>query len=363
MKVLFLSASNKEFDGRTRALLDVLKSFSEVIEITTTSGKPFSKDNEYLIDGTYKNFVRKSVEIGKKYKNIDIIFTDNRKATIPALKLHKCLKNAKLVYDARELYLKNETKGIKSRIGCYFEGKMIERADLVICANEERRSIMEKLFKHHCPILVFENFRKLKYADDVSKDVLDLKFRKLKLNKSVKIISTAGCEIERGAKELIIAAKNLSFINTLYLVGCKDNNERKEIEELIKENSIMNVELIPRLKQDELKYFISNCDIGIAMYHKKNSNNLYCSSGKIYEYAYEGLAVATTDNPPMKRVLDEYGIGAYAENIGAAIEKAYNNLTNFRVKAAEFAKEGTIEKKQIEFAKCLKQKMEELKSE
>ena len=36
MKILFISAANKNFDGRTRALLDVLNSFAEVIDITAT---------------------------------------------------------------------------------------------------------------------------------------------------------------------------------------------------------------------------------------------------------------------------------------------------------------------------------------
>ena len=162
MKILFISAANKNFDGRTRALLDVLNSFADVVDITTTQESDFVDNNSYYVNyKSYKEFIRKTVEIGKGHRDVDFIFADNRKATVPALKLNKLLKPKAVIYDARELYLQRETHGFASKVGCFFESRMIAKAALTICANEERKQVMEKEYGKIGAILVFENFRKL----------------------------------------------------------------------------------------------------------------------------------------------------------------------------------------------------------
>ena len=361
MKILFISAANKNFDGRTRALLDVLNSFAEVIDITATQEADFAENSSYYVNyKSYKEFIRKTVELGKKHRDVDFIFADNRKATVPALKLNKLLKPKAVIYDARELYLQRETHGFASKVGCIFETRMISKAALTICANEERKQVMEREYNKIGMILVFENFRKLSYSKDFREEVMNHKFNYLNGDDSFKIVSTAGCEIERGTKELIEAVDKLNFDNTLYLVGCKENAEKQGIETFIEENKIKNVKLVPRLNQDELKYFVSKCDVGIAMYHKNNSNNLFCSSGKIYEYAYEGIAVATTDNPPMKRVLDEYGIGAYDSDICKALTSVHDHMDTIKENIKTFVENQVVEKKQEEFAVDLRTCMEDL---
>ena len=69
MKILFISAANKNFDGRTRALLDVLNSFADVVDITTTQESDFVNNNSYYVNyKSYKEFIRKTVEIGKEHR-------------------------------------------------------------------------------------------------------------------------------------------------------------------------------------------------------------------------------------------------------------------------------------------------------
>ena len=359
MKILFISAADKDFDGRTRALTDILKKFADVIEITGTK-KEDHKEHEHFrisLQNGYYTFIKKSIIAGKTVKNVDCIFVDNRKATIPALKLYKILHPKKMYYDARELYLKNEVKGITSKIGCLFEEKMIAKADFVICANYERKKIMEKKFTHKNDILVFENFRKLLYTKDGVKEIVEKKYGNIFEKGYTHIISTAGCEIERGADKLVKAVSNLSYPNQLFLVGCKNNNETEQIKDFVKKNNMENVYFIPRLNQDELKYFISKCDIGVAMYHKKNSNNLYCSSGKVYEYIYEGLPVAVTDNPPLQHLVETYPVGCANADIKIALEKVFSNYTELLNGVNDFRNEKIVEKKQEEFTELLKHNM------
>ena len=59
-----------------------------------------------------------------------------------------------------------ESDSLSGKIGCFFEKRMIERADIVICAGRERKEIMEKEYRLKSDIMVFENFRSLKYSSE-----------------------------------------------------------------------------------------------------------------------------------------------------------------------------------------------------
>ena len=76
VKILFISAANKNFDGRTRALLDVLNSFADIVDITTTQESDFVDNNSYYVNyKSYKEFIRKTVEIGKEHRTLSSLTT------------------------------------------------------------------------------------------------------------------------------------------------------------------------------------------------------------------------------------------------------------------------------------------------
>lgn len=359
MKILFISAADQQYDGRTRALLQILRNCGDVTAISTTKGESEHTEDTHLIgqgEGRgYLRFVREAVRIGKQHRDAEVLFLDNRKATLPGLLLRRAFRGRTVIYDARELYLKEEVSGLSSKIGCFFEEKMIAKADTVICANEERRSIMEKRFRHRGEILVFENFRKLCYAEDVSLPQLEKEFQERFRTDAFRIISTAGCELERDVLSLIDASAKLSFPHQLILLGCKENEEKAVVERHLAEHGIEDVLLLPRVDQDRLKYCIAQCHLGIAIYHKKNSNNKYCSSGKVYEYLYEGVPIATTDNPPLKKLVETYGVGAAEEDIGKAIEDVYANYESIKEKVARFIDAEVVEAGQDAFRRKIKE--------
>lgn len=354
MNILFISAADKQFDGRTRALLDILNNIGSVFEITATNGKEIYKEKECRINTHgrtgYLRFIKKSISYAKNIRNIDCVFLDNRKSVIPGLKIYKILNPNVIIYDARELYLKEEVSTLASKIGCFYEKKAIAAADVVLCANEERRGIMLEKFKHNGDILVFENFRKLEYSEEVNSEELKIKFSKYFEDESFKIVSTSGCEIERGTEDLVNAVSRLSYKSTLFLVGCKDDEDRVKIEKIAKNNKSIFVEFLPRVNQDELKYFLSFCDVGVAMYHKRNANNLYCSSGKVYEYIYEGLPIAVSDNPPLLNLVNKYKVGASNADIRDALEEVYKKRDFYRANVKKFIECQVVEKGQLDFA-------------
>lgn len=346
MKLLFLTGSNTKFDGRTRELINVAESIGDTYIISNHKLKSYAK---FLID---------AILMGMKQKNTDIIFADNRKASIPALILVSIIKPKLLIYDARELYFAHESETLASKIGCFFEKKIIEKADIVICANEERKEIMDEHYTLKHPVIVFDNFRSLKYTSDDISNIVD-KYKNLFEDNKFTIISTSGCEIGRGTLDMIKAVSELDFESQLLLVGCRDDKERDIVGRIIESEGYDNIIMIPRVGIDELKYLISKSSVGIAMYHQKNLNNKYCSSGKIYEYVYEGVPVATSDNPPLKNFIERHNVGVADSNIKDAIISVYKQYEHFKSQSNALRNASIVEQSQEEFKQSIKKLISE----
>ncbi len=349
MKILFLSGANREFDGRSTALLHILKSFSEVICMSP------SEDAEYRVADPKVSILRFILDVKKACKNmtpVDVIFVDNRVTTLAVLFSIKKNKYKCLVYDARELYFFEEVEGLKSKLGCLIEKKVIEKSDLVICANEERKEIMQTRYKSISQILVFENFRKLSFSQNeyIKNKAL---YGHIFNHRLFTIISTSGCDLTRETLKLLEAVRQLEINCQLLLVGCVDNSDKKITENYIEKYKMNNVVMIPRVSLSVIQYLISQSDLGIAMYHKKNANNLYCSSGKIYEYVYEGIPVATTDNPTLLNFTNTYRVGFSCNNIKESIEKCYYNYKMLTANVKAFRNKNIIEMEQEKFARDL----------
>ncbi len=357
MKILFISGADKKFDGRTRELESILKRIGNVTSLTPSPENVAENDITVKSpDKGYVSFIMSVAAACRDIEDVDIIFADNRKASVPALRAKKKYKNAKLVYDARELYFYREMTSLSGKIGCVFEKRMLEKADFVICAGRERKEIMEKEYNLKNPVMVFENFRKLVY-DGADTDGFAEKYAYLFNGGRFNIISTAGCEPDRGTEELIKALGKMDFSAAAVLVGCKDDDNRRAMERLVKESGNPEVAFIPRVGMNELKYLIGKSDVGIAVYHKRNMNNKYCSSGKIYEYLYEGIPIVTSDNPPLRHFNDKYHVGESVEDLAAGIKLVHDNYDFYKDNVNGIVEKGVVEKGQEEFKEILEKNL------
>lgn len=361
LKTLFVSTSNKNFDGRTRALINAMNSFTDVIEITSVNGKDTSYCNKYQIklgnNRDYCRFVVKCISIAKKNKDVDCLIIDNRKATVIGLILKKLLNPKFTVYDARELYFSNEMTSFYSKMGCYFEKKLIETSDIVIAANKERKAIMQEYYNIKNNIIVFENIRKLEYSPQVNIKKLENTFSEYFSDNKFNIISTAGCDLSRNVKELIYAVKDISFDCKLFIVGCKNDSDYNDVKKIITDEKIKDIVMLPMMNENRLKFLISNCNLGIVSYHKKNANNLFCASGKIYEFLYEGIPVATSDNPPLKKIVEMNNVGASSNSIKDAICDVYNNYMTIKEDVNNFIERDLIGENQTNFISEIKKEL------
>lgn len=319
-KVLLLSCSNMEYDGRLRELIKLAKNIGNVTCVTTDSSirrDVGGKNNHYIFIykgiKDYIKFILYCVNIARKIKHLDVVISDNRKAILPSMVIKYSFKPKLLVLDARELYILNETKSMSGKIGCIFEKIFNKHFDLILVANKERGEYMYKYYQLQTPPLIFPNIRKLTYDVNFKEKEYIEKYKN-EFKSKWKIVVTDGCALDRGIVKLLDAMNILGNDYSLYIIGKSKKNYLRYIKEYINENQINNVRILGLVNQNELKWIINQCDIGVAIYNQNDINNKYCASGKIYEFIYEGIPLLTSTNPPLKAFCAKYKVGISTDN-------------------------------------------------
>lgn len=352
MKIIIISYGDLNYDGRLRSLTKAFEKLGEVYSFTR--GTNPSNENSKVFNGNYLFFIAKAIKFAKEIHNIDVLLLDNRRATIPGLFIRKNCKPKIVIQDCRELYLIDEVKHLRGKIGCVFESIMIKKSDVVICANKERAQIMHEKYNLKNEPISYENLRKLEYSSEDAKAIQQEKFSHYFADNEVRIISSSGCSISRTNDVLV---ENLQFVKRkchLFLVGEYSEKEKDLIDRIHLNEEKDKVSILGRLNQDELKYLISQCHIGIVNYGQYDTNNKLCASGKIYEFLYEGIPVVTTTNPPLVNICQEWGIGISDDRYYDGINQIIDDYDLFKQKVSCFINQETVEKNDVVFIEILK---------
>lgn len=342
MRILFISYGDYNFDGRMRSLLEVFSRIGEVHAFTRGS-VPFN-ENSKVSKSNYMRFIWEAVNFAKGCHRFEWLVLDNRKSTIPGLLISLIFRPGQIIQDCRELYLLRDTHSLVGKIGCIFEQFTARRSNIVICANQERAGIMQREFGLDKKPLVYENLRELKYETSKSRQLAQEKLDKFFKKDEIRIVGTCGCSIARTNDVLAKSLKHVHKKVHLFLVGDSRPEEKKVILKIADQDPVNKITIVEKLNQSELKYFISQCHIGIVNYGQYDTNNKYCASGKLYEFIYEGMPVVTTTNPPLKRLCDEEGIGIADDHYAEAINAILYNYDDFKNRVLEFSEVNTIEK-------------------
>ena len=162
MKLLLISYGDVEYDSRLRRLISVFGRLGELH--TFTRGKKLLTEYGNICNASYLPFIIGAINYAGKLDTVDLLILDDRRATIPGLLIKAQIDPAYTVLDCRELYLFDEVRHFTGKVGCVFEKVMTRKADIVICANNERAEIMKNRFSLTKRPLVYENIRQLEYT-------------------------------------------------------------------------------------------------------------------------------------------------------------------------------------------------------
>jgi len=324
-KIFLISASILEYDGRLRELIEVSKSIGETYYLTRSVGVTPIDEHHIIFTSrglsTYISFLLFCFKTARKIGKFDVVWADNRKALIPSFLIAIFGKHSILIQDARELYMLGDVRNFIGKIGCLVEIALNRKFDIIICANKERAEIMKRYYHLRMMPLVFENVRKLEFDGTVDDAAFEEKYQMLKDKARWKIISTSGCDLDRGTEQLVEAVGRLGGEYSLYIFGNSSTKEERFLERIIMKRDYKNIHIFGSLRQDELKWAIGMCDIGVVNYHAKDMNNKYCASGKLYEFIFEGVPVITTENPSLVAMCKRFEIGIPCNDYESAIRK------------------------------------------
>ena len=328
MKLLLISYSKLEYDGRLQRLISVFSKVGD-LQIFIQGHKDSTKYGNFL-HLSYFSFIVNAVKYARKLGTVDLLILDNQLTAIPGLLLKVLLHPTYVIQDCRELSLFDETKGLTGKVLCAFERLVSQKADIVICANNDRAVIMKKSFSLAKQPLVYTNIRQLDYTTLEEKEKVQHKFSTLLKEDEYRIISLSGCSIKRKNDILVKNLKNVNKKCRLFLAGINTSSEEKMIKDLAALDTKNSVSILGLLNQSELKYLVSHCHIGIVNYGQYDMNNKYCASGKLYEYLFEGIPVVTTTNPPLKKICDEECVGVADDEFADGINEVLDNYDKFK---------------------------------
>lgn len=100
----------------------------------------------------------------------------------------------------------------------------------------------------------------------------------------------------------------------------------KEFETVIKRDYQEVVFIAGYIKQLDLTMFIDNAWASIILYGHSSDNNVYCEPNRFYQAINRGVPVIVGNNPPMKRIVDETGVGVVINTDGSQIDDLINGI-------------------------------------
>ena len=212
--------------------------------------------------------------------------------------------------------------------------------EFISCRPNEK-TIQLRYLIYFIPI-TYENIRKLSASDEQVKKS-EAKFKKLFEPEKIDIITTSGLLLERKIDLLADAVCRLGSDYRLFIVGFEDVQGKSVVESIQKKYGVDNIVIIPWVSKTDLKYLVDKCKIAIVNYSLEGTNNTYCASGKLYEFAFEGLPVVTTENPPLKSLCEKYEIGEADNYFYQGICKVLQNYEIYKKNICRFAESIDVE--------------------
>lgn len=340
MNILFLSYYGKS-DTRTRAFIHIMRALGKTVCVTKeVSEKTPDVDgpDDRVVGGPrgILDFVRASLSAAQRMGTVDVLFIDNRMATIPGRLVARRFRPKLIVQDAREFYTLAETHHLVGKLGCLLEDASLRKAGVVLCANQYRAERMRKAFRLRELPHVFENVFTLSFDKDFDSEKAQDQFQWLFEAHRFTFLSSSGCAIARTTDRLVMAMEEFQDRAQLLLVGRNAQEDEEKIREIVERKRLTNVHILGGVDKNTLKWLVQSSDAGIAIYGKHDANNLYCASGKIYEFLSEGLPVMASGNPPLMDFCQQTKAGYASDHYAEALREIMDHYAVYRQNVEQY---------------------------
>lgn len=229
------------------------------------------------------------------------------RSTVEAAKM----LNARIVYDAHELYTEIGELSLKYRSKLTkVERKYIKDANAVITVNEFIADEMANRYKIKTPFVLYNSTIR---PPDFELSVKYNKFRERwpELNGKKIVLYQGWFSLYRNLKQLVESACYLNDDICLVFMGYGE--EREVLEGLCRELQITEkVFFMEAVSQDVLLQYSASADAGIIPYPPVDMNHYYCSPNKLFEFMQASLPIIASDLPFLNKIINGYQIGITA---------------------------------------------------
>lgn len=206
-------------------------------------------------------------------------------------------EGAQLVYDSHELYLALHflDENLRPEFA-QVEKEIFPQVDGFVTVSPEVGEYLVKKYQSDLePVIIYNGSTSI--VDHVEA-----------VGSPVRMLFQGAFAHDRNNCELIEAMVLLRGMATLSLQGWGEDEENYR-ELIVKNNLEDTVFLVPPCQPYEVMESASHYDVGIINYKRTDENFAHTLPNKLFDYMCAGLAVAATDLPPIKHVIDKAECG------------------------------------------------------
>lgn len=321
-RFLVLIYQTLEYDGRAQRMVEILRSMGNVTVAEVAAQGMEQGEGEEETRGVC---IRLPKLPGKLTRHLyfwwaalrvalqvrpSVVIAENFFASFPGW-LSAKICGARLVYDAYELIIPDPSLATTKRDQFWYrlEQWTVHRAHLVIAANEERARLMAEHYQLRQAPAVMRNIPMCKDLGPEEGNALK-QFPMLgrRTADEILVLYQGDVALNRGICRFVEAMEYLPDQFRLVVVGDgPDLNRLKELAKALEQTGRFTS--LGRVPHRLLPAITRLADVGIITYPFQGLNNIYCSPNKIFEYAQAGLPVVSTNQPPLLKYVESYGIG------------------------------------------------------
>lgn len=288
-----------------------------------------------------------------KKEKPNIIYAHDYYSTIAIWLLRLIRFKATYIYDAHELIIPQKTqKNNHLKFFYFFEKKIINKVNLVICASEERCTIMTKHYNLKKKPIIIRNVSKLDVTDDEESRKIIFSLKDFFSKPGTTIVYSGVVSMSRNLTSLILAAASMTPKYKVLIVG--NGNDLNNLKKLANEHSELVIHFTGTIPYKYLGTILLKCDIGYVYYPIDSLNNIYCASNKVFEYASVNLPIVANNNPTILKELETNHIGISGEDAQACISIVANNLKKYKQDILIYNQKNTWEQEAIKLVNSIR---------
>ena len=257
-------------------------------------------------------------EVKKDLDAFDIVWAANIDASfVPML-----YKSKRIVWDLHELPTPYLSNGLKKWILKY----IFRRCKIVIHANPQRLDYLESIGviddkSKHYSIRNYPNF------EDIDKEYDNTYKTFVEWRGSRKCVYLQGLNNSgRAAYESVVAILQIPDLVAIVIGGYDNEAKSRLVHEYGNEALSKRIRFVGKIAQLKIPQYMKECYMSLVFYKNIRPNNYYCEANRFYQAVMMGLPVVVGSNPPMKKLVEQYGFGISIADDGGNIEKIKDGI-------------------------------------